>query len=739
MSMVIRAYVSKTFAIIVTPLVASVTVTMLWHGGGAPSREQPMGSLFALITFTLVVLLVTGAPDGGRFRSSLRIVGAGTPFTALAIFMAIDPARSHSWTVLGELGAVLASGAIGSMMLAAVHGRWKPHVVIAVVGGAIGVGSAVIVMLLANVTATDEALAAGWIVGVMVSFAVVQVPPKPFQHVLGGFPARLLPSFLAWVVALTASVPSRTRHELDSSDGALALAIVVVALIIVATAVLWISEGKDRTRSYAQCLALRWRRLAPYTLHISLLGVGVLQAASYSSVAIDDLGRYWSIADSMSNGYGYDAWPAGLSTAQGVAGSRWMDLPVLPVLLVVSFALTGHTFGAALLPMALANVILPQLTFCAARALGVGRTVAFVAAVLLTLTPTFQVYSLGAAEPDAIFAVLVVAVVWAHARALRKSTQPEWIYLGVSAGLLALVRPEGPLYALLFVGIAVVSKPSWRSCSALVSMMIVLTPFIVLSLGLIGRPWPQQPQGLGIESLTQNLELARSHVWEFVARVLLLNDGRFHVLVGVLTVAFLLGARALASRQVALLALPISVVGNLAVTMSISPMALSADEPQEFLRHVGPAFPVFALVTACGVDAMTNRFARLRMGGPLVRLVGIIMAGYLTVGSLYLLATPEEFHHGNRSGSLLRSDIYVHAKSLWSHPIELPCPPCVGAHEWDFHAFRSELFDHYRAYDAHSSSDGAAYQTLSGLFAVLGLAAVLAPALDRGFNRSTSM
>ena len=41
-------------------------------------------------------------------------------------------------------------------------------------------------------------------------------------------------------------------------------------------------------------------------------------------------------------------------------------------------------------------------------------------------------------------------------------------------------------------------------------------------------------------------------------------------------------------------------------------------------------------------------------------------------------------------------------------------------------AFRNELFDHYRAYDAHSSSDGAAYQTLTGLLAALGLAAALA-------------
>lgn len=241
------------------------------------------------------------------------------------------------------------------------------------------------------------------------------------------------------------------------------------------------------------------------------------------------------------------------------------------------------------------------------------------------------------------------------------------------------------------------------------------------------------------ESLAQNLDLARLHVWEFVARVLLLNDGRFPVLVGMLVVAFVLGSRVLANRQFALLALPLAVLGNLVVTMSISPVALSADEPQEFLRHVGPTFPVFVLVAACGADAVKRAAVRVRTGGIVISVFGVIMAGYFTVGSLYLLATPEEFHHGNRSGSLLRSDIYVHAESLWRHPIELPCPPCLGSDGWDFHAFRSELFDHYRPYDAHSSSDGAAYQTLSGLFAALGFVAVLSPILGRGFKRATPM
>ena len=148
---------------------------------------------------------------------------------------------------------------------------------------------------------------------------------------------------------------------------------------------------------------------------------------------------------------GYDIWEAGASTAQGIEGSRWMDLPTLPILMIGTFAVTGHTYASALLPMAIANTLLPALAFMTTRALGVGISMAFSAAVLLTVMPTFQFYSLGAAEPDPIFAALVMGLAWTYARALEHSSGRRWFLLGLVAALLALTRPEGPLYALTLV------------------------------------------------------------------------------------------------------------------------------------------------------------------------------------------------------------------------------------------------------------------------------------------------
>jgi hypothetical protein len=117
--------------------------------------------------------------------------------------------------------------------------------------------------------------------------------------------------------------------------------------------------------------------------------------------------------------------------------------------------------------------------------------------------------------------------------------------------------------------------------------------------------------------------------------------------------------------------------------------------------------------------------------------VGTAATAYLLAGSLYLLATPEEFHHGNRSGSLLRADIYVNAPELWQHRLELPCPPCLAG-RWNFGAFRRTLFATYAPFDAHSSSDGAAYQTITGAFVALGLAASLATPKQRVRRRSAA-
>ena len=711
-----------------TALVIGLLVMILWAGVLVPTRTQPFQVIPAVFAFTMVISLLIGASPTTVIRSVIRIIGFSIPFAGVAIAMVTDPSRAHAWTILGELGPLLAAGSLGAVVVAVHSSRFKPPAMTMTFGGAAGIGTTIIFLLLVNTPASHGALAAGWGTGAAIALVIMAVPTARNEHVLGELPTRILPTLLAWVVALAASVPSRVRHELSSSDGALALAITITGCVIAFVVLLWTARIGSGPQPYLSRVKSRYQKLSPALMHVCLLGIGVLQAMSYSSVAIDDLGRYWSIADSLTNGLGYEIWEAGASTAQGIEGSRWMDLPTLPILMIGTFALTGHTYASALLPMALANTLFPTLAFVTTRALGVGISMAFSAAVLLTVMPTFQIYSLGAAEPDPIFAALVMGLAWTYARALEHSSVKKWFLLGLVAALLALTRPEGPFYALTLVLVGTASTRSIRALAAVtVPLTVLVVPFILVSVVSVGRPWPQAPQGLGIDSLVQNVSVAANHVWEFLARVLLLNDVRFPILTCVLFGAFVVGAWALTARRRAFGALPLAVIGNLVITLSIRPLALSPDEPQEFLRHIGPAFPIFVVVVTYGIHAATkNLTARFPISSPSIKILGLASAIYFTVGSLYLLATPEEFHHGDRSGSLLRSDIYVNADTLWTHPITLPCPPCTESGQWDFLAFRNELFDHYRAYDAHSSSDGAAYQTLTGLLAALGLTAALA-------------
>ena len=106
-------------------------------------------------------------------------------------------------------------------------------------------------------------------------------------------------------------------------------------------------------------------------------------------------------------------------------------------------------------------------------------------------------------------------------------------------------------------------------------------------------------------------------------------------------------------------------------------------------------------------------------------------AVYLAAGSLYILGTPEGFHHGRRSRSLLAAGIYLNAPELWLNPADLP------PHGWSFADFRRALIAWYKPFDNHSDSSGATFQTLTGAAAAAGLAALVAasPAGPTGFQR----
>ena len=138
----------------------------------------------------------------------------------------------------------------------------------------------------------------------------------------------------------------------------------------------------------------------PLVLGASLFVQGLLQAASFVHLTVDDFSRYWTIADTLAAGGGYQVWTASAGTAQGGGSGYWADLPVLPLLMLVSFALFGHTLTAAHVPLLLANIALPFVLYALYLRLTGHRLWAFVGTALILFLPFFQIYTLGASEPD---------------------------------------------------------------------------------------------------------------------------------------------------------------------------------------------------------------------------------------------------------------------------------------------------------------------------------------------------
>ena len=691
-------------------------------GVGAPRAEA---LVVGLATALATGWLMLRRPAHKRV-ATLRVVSLlSLPLVGVLGMMYASPDIAHTITATSEVGWLLAAGYVAALHLApgaARQHRWAGD---ASYGGAVGTGCAVLVTTAISSGSFGWPTALiGWVAGAVILTGLVRLPPRPAIRLRRAAPLRVVPLGLAWVVALIVAVPAAPRHELATSAGGQALGAILAAGVLAAAALAWRAERRGPGVGVGRALRDQWQAVAPGAIGVALVGIGAFQAASYSAVTMDDLGRYWSIADSISNGIGYDVWQSGRLIAQGGAGG-WLDLPVLPALMVAAFAVLGHTFPASLAPMFLANLALPGLLYLASRTLGAGRPVAFAVASLTVLAPTFQIYSLGAAEPDPLFAALLAAALWSFARVvLRPPSSRAWLALGLSVSLVALTRPEGPLYAGGLLLAAALARPGRKVALGLVAAAVPAAPFVWLSSLLVGRVWPQQPQDLSSANFASNVGTAVDTVWPWTVRVLLLNDPRAAILAGGVAALFALGAWALGRKRIALLVLPALAAIHLAVTLSISPIALRADQPPEFLRHIGPVAPVIAIVAGAGASYLSVAFGSRRRMRRLLYVMGTAATAYLVAGSLYLLATPEEFHHGNRSGSLLRADIYVNAPELWQHRLELPCPPCLAG-QWDFLAFRHTLFETYAPFDAHSSSDGAAYQTITGVFVALGLAAAI--------------
>ena len=665
-----------------------------------------------VLSATIAVLAMRTAP-GARPRLVTQAFVGALPIIGVAAAMYASPDLTHLVTRTSALGWVLAPTLPLIALIAARRAGASTVGVDVAFGGAVGVAVAALV----HVAAADHAAfdhrwaLPGWAAGAVAISTVGRLSPRPALRTPLGMTWRTLPFAAAWSMAIITALPAAPRHELSTSAGAQVLAVTISVGVLIACAAFWRGEQVTAARNPWSGFRVGINQFAPSVVTLALFLVGGFQAASYSEITIDDLGQFWLAAD-------------GLARLDYPAESFRAVLPGLPVLLLGSFAALGRTYPAALAPMFVANVLLPWLIYRAALAAGADRSVAFAVAVLANVLPVVQVFSLGSAEPDPVFIAMLAAAVWAFAHVMRMSSpRHSLLVLGGLAGALAVTRPEGPLYGGLLLLAGLVATPSrWAIAGCLVAGGLT-APVVAFSVVSLGRLWPTGGVELSVATIADSAAVIGGVTVPKVARVVLLNDLRFPLLLAAILALFTVGAACLTRYRWAFAVLPLAVLANVLVKLSISKYKeiLPADDMQEVVRHIAYPLPVVAVLVAVGVTVLATSGAKHgHKARSIVRVVGVAAAAYLAAGSLYILGTPEEFHHGNQSGSLLASSIYVNAPELWLNPFDLP------SGDWDFFDYRGRLFAWYAPFDNHSDTSGMSYHVLTGAVAAMGLATLLA-------------
>ena len=708
-------------------LISGGTSTVLVVGNPLRSDAPILTSLATASVVTAFVLFRSrGLPRTAQLRFATANLLTAVPLVGMAIGTLTSDEVAQLTTRSSSLGWVLASMLPLVAMIAARRADGASAGIDPAFGGAVGVAGAALLHLAAtDASAFSPPWAlAGFTIGAVVVAGISRLPPQPPRRTPVGTTWRTLPCTAALVMAVITAVPAAPRHELATSAGAQALAVTVTSFLLVASIALWWGERNHACADPWNRFRITVRLFLPVTTALSLLVIGGLQAASYSAVTIDDLGRFLVTAEALLTSREFQFW-----------GSYWL-LPGLPVFLAIAFALLGYTYPAALAPMFLANALLPWLIYRAALALGARKAPAYAFAVIAVIIPPIQIYSLGSAEPDPVFIALLAATAWAFAHAIR-SRRPSFslLALGALGAAVVLMRPEGPLYSGLLVLAALLAVRSRWAVVGSLAFGALLLPLVVYSLAQLGRPWPAPGEEFSYTMLVHKADIIGEVTLPRLSKLLLLHDIRFPLIIAAILILFAIGSVRTSRQHWALAALPLAAILNVVLTLSIvdsSTTEIRISLVEDFVRHRAYPLPIVAALAAVGVSVLVQLPNRNPTLNSALRIVGVAAVIYLAAGSLYILGKPEGFHHGPDVGSLLPADIHVNAPELWLHPFRLP------AGDGDFMGYRGELFAWYKPFDTHSKTIGMAYQTLTGAVASFGFASILAAAPQRRSRISNS-
>ncbi len=710
--------------------VASVGLSALVSGGtgavltiGNPLRpDAPILTAASTLGVlgAVVILHAHYLPTNSRLRFSTLSLLITLPLTILAIATLANDDIAQFLTRSSALGWVLAATLPLVITRVAHHVRDCTASIDLAYGGVIGVACATLLHL---GTSSDVAFSpvwalVGYIVGAVMIRGMSMMQPQPVLRTSPGIARRTSPLAAAFFMAVLTAWPAAPRHELATSAGGQVLAVTLAGFLLMSSFVLWLAEANPAQEDSWLGLRSALGRFSPTIAVASLLSIGGLQAASYSAVTIDDLGRFMVTAEALITRGEFPLW-----------GSYWF-LPGLPVLLALSFSVLGYTYPAALAPMFLANTLLPWLIYRGSLAVGAGNVSSFALAVLAVILPPIQIYSLGSAEPDPVFIALLAATVWAFIHAIN-APHPSYslITFSVLAAIMTATRPEGLLYGCLLVMVALLAIRSRRAVVGSITFGVLLLPLVIYSALQLGRFWPTPGEQYSGTALVHKAGVIGDVTLPRLARLLLLNDVRFLLIIAAILSLFSIGSVYASRRHWALAALPFAAILNILITLSIvdsSTTEIRVTLVEDFVRHRAYPLPIVAVLAAVGVTAVGLAARRIRLLQVSLGVLAVATTVYLAAGSLYVLGKPEGFHHGQGVGSLLPSDVHVNAPELWLHPFPLP------SGDGNFMGIRSSLVAWYKPFDIHGNTTGMAYQTLTGAFAALGFATLLAAAPVQG-------
>jgi hypothetical protein len=529
-------------------------------------------------------------------------------------------------------------------------------------------------------------------------------------------------------------------HINEAKTFALLLLLIVMALLLQLLH-LELAAGRSLRTASENVLAL-----AREPLIFTLLGMlGCLQVFAYlDGFYADFIDRYWPVADALITRVPYPVtvvagmWPAYFT--EGGLSAYLVDLPVYPVTLAMSFLAFGHNVVAAYMPTVLANIALPMAFYLLSRELFQTRGVALSMVGAVMLFPPLRLYALNWTGPDPVFYLMFVISCWLYVKVAKgDDRKTTWGLLGLSAAAMALTRPEGIAYGLIYVFAALTAHVHHSRKIAVGSLFLApVGAFSLFMMITFQMPWPRNWTGsLDVKNIVDNwVHLSRGPI-DLAAQAMRLSPEELLALTTLLLLVALTGTLCplRKQRRIAILFVPAWI--NLLTVFIIDPRVSGALLWYDFFRHVSYPLPLLALAAGVTGEAVVRAMPRRYLRFAAMAALNLLLF-WIVMWNIHLLSKPA-FSYGADAGNMLGTEARLNFVDLVTHhPFELPilqfgetdghwATTSWGGAFWIYPNYLREFFD---GFDAVGHATGVAYETGS-LFIYLGLLALaLAPGTD---------